>query len=277
MRKLMTQEESILAKFFEAENRRNWVEYEKYLSDQVEWTFFTPKGRRMVKGKKNYMETMKRIYADHNAIFTVISMASSGNKIVMAELEMGTRRSVDIFEFQNGLIHREREYYDDIYWLEQFGQESNVTIPVNIDQKIKDAIRNICERISHIKNWAIDGSSSLALQGIDVMPNDVDILTDKDGAYEIQETFKEFIVKPVSRSSNARYESHYGVLSLGGVRVEIMGDLKVFRNGQWSSLQNPETVKVKKVRFLGMEIPAVSVETQVESGYFLERIKRDTH
>jgi len=109
------------------------------------------------------------------------------------------------------------------------------------------------------------------------LPNDVDILTNKDGAYEIRETFKDFIVKPVSHSSNSRYESHYGVLSRGGVRVEIIGDLKVFRSGQWSSLQNPETVKVKKVRFLGMEMPVVSVESQVESGYFLERIKRDTH
>jgi hypothetical protein len=58
----MTKEEGILAKFFEAENRRDWKEYEKYLSDGVEWTFFTPEGRRIVKGKKDYLETMKRIY-----------------------------------------------------------------------------------------------------------------------------------------------------------------------------------------------------------------------
>jgi hypothetical protein len=270
----MNEEESILAKFFEAENRRDWAEYTKFLSDEIEWTFFTPKGRRIVKGKENYVKTMRRIYENNNSRFTVISMASSGNDIVIAELEMGTRRSVDIFEFYNGLIYREREYYDDVYWLEQFGQESNVMFPVSIDQKIKDTIRDICERISNIKNWAIDGSSSLVLQGIDLMPNDIDILTDKDGAYEIQETLTDFVVKPVSHSSNGRYESYYGVLSRGGIKVEVIGDLRVFRNGQWSSLQNPKTVKIKRIKYLGMEIPVVSVESQLESGYLLERIMR---
>jgi hypothetical protein len=30
---------------------------------------------------------------------------------VIAELELLSRRSVDVFEFENGLIRREREYY----------------------------------------------------------------------------------------------------------------------------------------------------------------------
>lgn len=30
----------------------------------------------------------------------------------MAELEIEERRSVDIFEFKDGLIYREREYFD---------------------------------------------------------------------------------------------------------------------------------------------------------------------
>jgi hypothetical protein len=35
---------------------------------------------------------------------------------VIAELELLSRRSVDVFEFENGLIMREREYYDHIVW-----------------------------------------------------------------------------------------------------------------------------------------------------------------
>ncbi len=33
----------------------------------------------------------------------------------MAELEMEGRRALDVFEFRNGLIYSEREYYDDNY------------------------------------------------------------------------------------------------------------------------------------------------------------------
>jgi len=274
---MTTEEERILAKFFEAENRRDWKEYEKYLSDDVEWTFFTPEGRRIVKGKKDYLETMKRIYERNKSKFIIISMTSNDKGIAIAELEMDSKRSVDVFEFRNGHIFREIEYYDDTYWLDQFGQESNVTIPVNLDQKIKDALKDICNKLINVKKWAIDGSTSLVLQGIDLMPNDIDILTDIDCAYEIQEISGDFVVEPVSYSSNGRYESHYGVLSVRGVKVEIMGDLRVFRDGKWSSPQNPETVKIKRVRFLGIEIPVVSVESQLKSGYLLERIKRNKH
>jgi hypothetical protein len=35
---------------------------------------------------------------------------------LIAELELLSRRSVDVFEFENGLIRREREYYDDTFW-----------------------------------------------------------------------------------------------------------------------------------------------------------------
>ena len=38
--------------------------------------------------------------------------------IVIAELELLSRRSVDVFAFENGLIRREREYYNDSFWLE---------------------------------------------------------------------------------------------------------------------------------------------------------------
>jgi hypothetical protein len=81
-------------------------------------------------------------------------------------------------------------------------------------------------------------------------------------------------VNPVSLSSNGRYESYYGILSVGEVRVEIMGNLRVFRNGQWLSLQNPETVKIRRVHFLGIEISVVSVESQLKSGYLSKRITR---
>ena len=38
--------------------------------------------------------------------------------VVIAELEQLSIRSVNVFEFENGLIRREREYYDDTLWLE---------------------------------------------------------------------------------------------------------------------------------------------------------------
>ena len=90
----------------------------------MEWTIFGPPGRSIIKGKTQYLETMKKYYGSHDSKFDIISIAVNKDKgIAMAELEMDSRRSVDIFEFKDGLIIREREYYDDSYWLKELQNE----------------------------------------------------------------------------------------------------------------------------------------------------------
>ena len=99
--------EKIILEFLEAENERDWQNYEKFLSDNVQWTFFSIEGTRIVKGKENYVDTMKKIYENVTSTFDIISILSDDELgIVMAELKMDNRRSVDVFELQNGLILR---------------------------------------------------------------------------------------------------------------------------------------------------------------------------
>jgi ketosteroid isomerase-like protein len=115
--------EYILVNFFDAENNRDWKLYETFLSPDVEWISYGPPKRKVIVGKAEYVETMIRAYQDTPAKFHILNMVSDLDKgIVMAELELLSRRSVDVFEFENGLIRREREYYDDILWLESEGK-----------------------------------------------------------------------------------------------------------------------------------------------------------
>ncbi|MHB1506979.1 MAG: nuclear transport factor 2 family protein [Cuniculiplasma sp.] len=111
--------EEILLKFFDAENNRDWKLYETFLSLDVEWTSYGPPGRKTIVGRAEYVKTMVRAYTNLPAKFEVLNIVSDLEKgIVMAELQILSRRSVDVFEFEDGLIRREREYYDDILWLE---------------------------------------------------------------------------------------------------------------------------------------------------------------
>jgi hypothetical protein len=114
----------------------------------------------------------------------------------------------------------------------------------------------------------------LALQGIDVTPHDIDIITDREGAIRIQESLKEYNVVPISYSSNEKYDSYFGTFRVKGIKVEVMGDLRVFRSGKWSTLQNPSTVEITDINLEGLSIPTVSVKSQNESGYLNERLKR---
>ncbi len=137
-----------------------------------------------------------------------------------------------------------------------------------------EVLKLISENIPSNIKWAVDGSTSLALQGIDVTPRDIDILTDHEGAIGIQESLKKYNVVPISHSSNEKYDSYFGTFKVKGIRVEVMGDLRVLRSGKWGILQNPSTVDIANTNLEGISIPVVSVKSQTESGYLSERLKR---
>lgn len=68
--------------------------------------------------------------------------------------------------------------------------------------------------------WAITGSTNFALQDLPFTPNDLDIQTDKDGAYKIEKIFKLYSNKPVEFSSNGLIRSHFGSLIIEGTSVK---------------------------------------------------------
>jgi len=96
---------------------------------------------------------------------------------------------------------------------------------------MEQSFKKVLEIIyGHLKNsdikWAIFGSANLLLQGLQIKPNDIDILTDEQGAYKIENIFSKYSVKKVSFSSNGKVQSHYGAFDIDGVKVEIIGDFR---------------------------------------------------
>ena len=82
--------------------------------------------------------------------------------------------------------------------------------------------------------WALTGSTSFALQGVPVTPNDVDVQTTEDGAYAIEDAFQDRRIEPVSFSESETIRSHFGAFDFDGVRVELMGAVqKRLPDGTW--------------------------------------------
>ncbi len=119
--------------------------------------------------------------------------------------------------------------------------------------------------------WVLTGSLGMALQGVPVQVHDIDIQTDKDGAYEIQRCFAEYVVEPVHYSESERIRSYFGVLEIDGIKVEIMGDLQK-RLDDWS-WEKP--VKVERYRRWvevgGMRVPVLSLEYEYQAYRILGR------
>lgn len=123
-------------------------------------------------------------------------------------------------------------------------------------------------------NWVVTGSLGFTLQGVPVEPNDIDIQTDREGAYEIERIFSEFVSKKVKFSSAERIRSHFGELIIDGIKVEIMGDIqKRLEDGNWEEPVNLERYK-RFVEVEGMKIPVLSLEYEYQAYLKLGRIEK---
>ncbi|MFX1486476.1 MAG: nucleotidyltransferase domain-containing protein [Promethearchaeota archaeon] len=122
-----------------------------------------------------------------------------------------------------------------------------------VKQEIFEALRTVYRKLKDEKiRWVLIGTSSLAFQGVDIEVQDIDILTDRTGALRIGELLKEYEGKPVEFGRSEIFESYFGIFRIGGVDVEIMGDLKERIGGRWVStvqrLESPEIVRIQGVK-----------------------------
>lgn len=96
-------------------------------------------------------------------------------------------------------------------------------------------VSKLCREIPAHVVWALTGSAAHALHGVDVAVRDVDVLTDREGALAIAGVLSSHVVRPVAWRAEARIRSWFGVLAIGGVEVELMGDVELRAgDGSWS-------------------------------------------
>ena len=123
-------------------------------------------------------------------------------------------------------------------------------------------------------SWAVTGSTSFALQGVPVTPHDIDLQTTEDGAYTIEDTFTDCVIDPVSLSESEAIRSHFGVLELNGIRIEIMGALQKRRqDGTW---EPPVDITDHRayVDVDGLSVPVLSLRYEAKAYEQLGRSER---
>ena len=111
-------------------------------------------------------------------------------------------------------------------------------------------------------NWVVTASLNLALHGLPVQVRDIDVLTDKAGACEIERCFERHVVRAVSLRASKRIRSYFGVLLLEGVDVEVMAELEVLDEVKgWQP--TPRLASHREVIvWQGMPIPVRSLDAE---------------
>ena len=76
----------------------------------------------------------------------------------------------------------------------------------------------------HDVNWWLAGSTALAARGLAVVPRDIDVITNGDGAQALQELLAEHLVEPLVRNEN--WIAEWWGRAFLGARVEWVGGVR---------------------------------------------------
>ncbi|MFH1332253.1 MAG: hypothetical protein ABIH63_03125 [archaeon] len=109
--------------------------------------------------------------------------------------------------------------------------------------------------------WALVGTSNLALQGIDVKPNDLDIVTSVKNLDFFGKTFKRYVKEPIFK-----VPAYEGFLEYFKVRFQIKG-VEVEVSGEYDNDVYFRRIKggdLVKIRLGKIIIPCLSLGAQLE-------------
>lgn len=144
-----------------------------------------------------------------------------------------------------------------------------------VEVQFINVLKFIYSRLSDSRvNWVLTGSLGLALQGVDIEVNDIDLQTDAKGAYEIEKCLSDYLVRPVRFVESERIKSHFGGFDIEGVQVEVMGAFqKRLDGGMW---EEPVRIEQYKdwIEVEGMNIPVLSLDYEYQAYLTLGRIEK---
>lgn len=134
-------------------------------------------------------------------------------------------------------------------------------VPGNIIESLKRLYEVFHGKGIH---WILSGSTALAIRGVDVViNNDIDILTDKSGAEQIDELLSEYRISRPDYSETEKYRSYFGKYEIEGVGVEVMGKFQYrLSDGAWSTPN--QTNEIIMMEYEGMKIPLLTLEQELK-------------
>ncbi len=144
-----------------------------------------------------------------------------------------------------------------------------------MNPQFQSALRTIYQRlVGQSINWAITGSIGFRLQGVAVAVHDIDLQTDRAGAFAIQQLFAPAMTRAVAFATTDRIRSYLGAFEIEGITVEIMGDIqKKLPDGSWETPVNLQDHRVW-VTFDDMQLPVLSLQYEYEAYLKLGRLEK---
>jgi len=100
-----------LARFFRAENSRDWAAYRTFLHEDVAWHLHAEQ-ETVFRGVEAYLRAIQDAYRGSSTQFHVEELHESacGERIAALLIDDAGKRSFEVFDLKDGLIWREHEF-----------------------------------------------------------------------------------------------------------------------------------------------------------------------
>lgn len=145
-------------------------------------------------------------------------------------------------------------------------------LAIAVKPRWRATLRELAQQLTQAQiPFKIVGGTSAALHGVSIPVNDIDLETDSEGAYRIQDLLVEQAIQQVALSSSETYRSHFGRFDLHGVVIEVMGDLHRRQGNEWVPSMAQTTVTLD---LDGVPVPVSSLEEETLAYMRRQRLER---
>jgi hypothetical protein len=121
--------------------------------------------------------------------------------------------------------------------------------------------------------WALTGSGSLRLQGVDVRVHDLDIQTDKPTIYILEQRLVRFMKTPVHFWESTGMHSLDGKAEIENIEIEILANiLHKMPDGTWSAIT--DFSRLIRMNSHGLQIPLFPLKDELAAYEAMGRVEK---
>lgn len=138
-------------------------------------------------------------------------------------------------------------------------------------QEVEYIVLAIAKKLKDRK-YAIRGTASMVLQGLEMGVDDIDLIADKETSLLMNELFKKEMVEEVKYSESDKFKSYFGKFVIDNVQVEVMGEWQIrktpnIQNSKipiWGEVYDGSEDDVYEIEINGVKIKVTKPETELK-------------
>ncbi len=135
-----------------------------------------------------------------------------------------------------------------------------------IPKNLENVVLILADRLKG-KQYAIRGTASLVLQGLEMNVDDIDIVSDKETALACNDLLKDYLVEEVKYQKSEKFKSYFGKFEINKISVEVMGEWEIKTQGSKSKVekwQEPfNATDRKRLVINGKTVYVTTIETEL--------------